>query len=152
MITEIYFLSCVESDWQPMVNNSCRFHVIRGRSNIQKASLCRRAVWTRFLIFGVAEMSMKKTQSCMPKGKKYVCAPLLHRSLMVGWRTKCFHFAVCVFICLCVCAQATEHTFWPRNLIIGMRDAWDMRKCFFNVPLYNSSNTFGFKLPITVFT
>ena len=31
-------------------------------------------------------------------------------------------------MCLCVCAQATGHTFWPRNLIFGLSDPWDMRK------------------------
>ena len=27
-----------------------------------------------------------------------------------------------------VCARATGHTFWPRNLIFGLSDPWDMRK------------------------
>ena len=30
--------------------------------------------------------------------------------------------------CLSVCLRATEHTFWPRNLIFGLKDPWDMRK------------------------
>ena len=36
----------------------------------------------------------------------------------------CIHFLVC----LCVCPRATEHIFWPRNLIFGLSDPWDMRK------------------------
>ena len=35
---------------------------------------------------------------------------------------------VCVCLCVCVCAQATGHTFWPRNLIFGLNDPLDMRK------------------------
>ena len=27
-----------------------------------------------------------------------------------------------------VCLRATEHNFWPRNLIFGLKDPWDMRK------------------------
>ena len=30
--------------------------------------------------------------------------------------------------CLSVCVRATGHTFWPRNLIFGLSDPWDMRK------------------------
>ena len=26
------------------------------------------------------------------------------------------------------CNQATTHIFWPRNLIFGLSDPWDMRK------------------------
>merc|ERR1711923_173543 len=36
--------------------------------------------------------------------------------------------SVCVFVCLSVCARATGHTVWPRNLIFGLSDSWDMRK------------------------
>ena len=60
---------------------------------------------------------------------------LLDRSLMIGWRkiwkilkpwkgVLCIHFRVC----LSVCVRSTEHTFWPRNLIFGLKDPWDMRK------------------------
>ena len=35
---------------------------------------------------------------------------------------------VCVSVCLCVCTRATEHTFWPRNLIFGLSDHLDMRR------------------------
>merc|ERR1711923_179415 len=35
---------------------------------------------------------------------------------------------VCLSVCLSVCAQATGHTFWPRYLIFGLSDPWDMRK------------------------
>ena len=35
---------------------------------------------------------------------------------------------MCLSVCLSVCAQATGHTFWPRNLIFGLSDPWDMRK------------------------
>merc|ERR1711923_229321 len=27
-----------------------------------------------------------------------------------------------------VCARATGHIFWPRNLIFGLSDPWDMKK------------------------
>ena len=61
----------------------------------------------------------------------------LGRSLMIGWRKKILkpwkgalsiHFRVCLSVCLCVCGRATGHTFWPRNLIFGLSDPWDMRK------------------------
>jgi len=35
------------------------------------------------------------------------------------------------FLCftfVSVCLQATEHIFWPRNLIFGLKGPWDMRK------------------------
>ena len=32
-----------------------------------------------------------------------------------------------VFTFVSVCARATEHTFWSRNLIFGLKDPWDMR-------------------------
>ena len=35
---------------------------------------------------------------------------------------------LCSLSCLSVCVRATEHTFWPRNLIFGLKDPWDMRK------------------------
>jgi len=31
-------------------------------------------------------------------------------------------------VTLSVCKHATGHTFWPRNLIFGLNDPWDMRK------------------------
>merc|ERR1711923_154855 len=34
----------------------------------------------------------------------------------------------CLSVCLSVCVRSTEHTFWPRNLIFGLKDPWDMRK------------------------
>ena len=37
---------------------------------------------------------------------------------------KPLHFRVC----LSVCTRATEHTFWPKNLIFGSSDPWDTRK------------------------
>ena len=33
-----------------------------------------------------------------------------------------------IFTFVSVCLRATEHTFWPRNLIFGLKDPWDMRK------------------------
>ena len=35
---------------------------------------------------------------------------------------------VTLSVCLSVCELATGHTFWPRNLIFGLSDLWDMRK------------------------
>ena len=41
-----------------------------------------------------------------------------------------FHVYVCVCVCVSVCVhrRATEHSFWPRNLIFGLSDPWYMRK------------------------
>ena len=33
-----------------------------------------------------------------------------------------------IFTFLFVCLRATEHTYWARNLIFGLKDPWDMRK------------------------
>ena len=33
-----------------------------------------------------------------------------------------------IFTFLSVCLRATEDTFWPRNLIFGLKGPWDMRK------------------------
>ena len=70
----------------------------------------------------------------------------MDRSLMIGWRKNSWNpervssvftfvsvclsvcLCVCVSVCLCVCTRATEHTFWPMNLIFGSSDPWDMRK------------------------
>ena len=41
---------------------------------------------------------------------------LLDQSLMIGWRKSSWVHT------------ATEHTFWPRNIIFGLNDPWDMRK------------------------
>ena len=59
---------------------------------------------------------------------------LLDRSLMIGWRKNSWNpervssVFTFVSVCLSVCLRATEHTFWPRNLIFGLKDPWDMRK------------------------
>ena len=55
---------------------------------------------------------------------------------MIGWRKiwkkilKPWKGVLCLFLlpCLSVCPRATEHTFWPKNLILGLKDPWDMRK------------------------
>ena len=39
-----------------------------------------------------------------------------------------FSYTTLVNFCLSVCPRATGHTFWPRNLIFGLNDPWDMRK------------------------
>ena len=31
-------------------------------------------------------------------------------------------------VCVSVCSQATDHSFWPRNLIFRHSTPWDMRK------------------------
>ena len=56
---------------------------------------------------------------------------------MIGWRkhswnpervSSVFTFVcVCLSVCVSVRNQAIEHTFWPRNLIFGLSDPWDMR-------------------------
>ena len=59
------------------------------------------------------------------------------RSLMIGWRKKSWNpervptvvtLTVCVCVCVSVRARAAGHTFWPRNLIFGLGDPWDIRK------------------------
>ena len=68
----------------------------------------------------------------------------LGRSLMIGWRKKTWNperlpSVVTLSVCVCVCARATGHTFWPRNLIFGLSDPWDMRKmfvCFFEIFIF----------------
>ena len=37
-------------------------------------------------------------------------------------------FLGAIFTFLSVCLRATEHTYWARNLIFGLKDPWDMRK------------------------
>ena len=63
---------------------------------------------------------------------------LLGRSLMIGWGKNSWNpervpsvvtfVCVCLSVCLSVRTWATEHIFWPRNLIFGLSDPWDMRK------------------------
>ena len=36
------------------------------------------------------------------------------------------HFRV--FVWLCLCTRATDHSFWARNLIFGLLDPWNIRK------------------------
>ena len=65
---------------------------------------------------------------------------LLDQSLIV-WRKNSWNpqrvSSVFTFSCLSVCMLATEHTFWPRNLIFGLSDPWYMRKKhFFYVSKY----------------
>ena len=53
----------------------------------------------------------------------------LKEKLLKPWKfALCSHFHVCLSVCLSVRPRATEHTFWPRNLIFGLSDPWDMRK------------------------
>ena len=72
----------------------------------------------------------------------YVCVSVsvcvLGRSLMIGWRknswnpervSSVFTFvSVRLSVCLFLRTQATDHSFWARNLIFGSSDPWDMRK------------------------
>ena len=46
--------------------------------------------------------------------------------------------SVVTFVCVCVSVytRATGHTFWPRNLIFGLNDPWDMRKKSFIFTLF----------------
>ena len=49
----------------------------------------------------------------------------LKEKLLKPWKSAhSSHFRVCPS----VRTQATGHTFWPRNLIFGLNDPWDMRK------------------------
>ena len=32
------------------------------------------------------------------------------------------------YVCVSVCKQVTGHTIWPKKLILGLNDPWDMRK------------------------
>ena len=59
----------------------------------------------------------------------YVIGPILDDRLkekLMSFVSVCV--SVCVCVCLSVCPLATRHTFWPRNLIFGSNDLWDMRK------------------------
>ena len=53
---------------------------------------------------------------------------VLRLVLKERWRAggACLRPNVCV--CVCVCPQATDHSFWPRNLICWHNTPWDMRK------------------------
>ena len=63
---------------------------------------------------------------------------LLGWSLVIGWRKNSWNpervptvvtfVCVCLSVCVSVCRRATEHIFWPRNLIFGLSNHWDMRK------------------------
>ena len=63
---------------------------------------------------------------------EFICQlVLLDRSLMIGWRKKImkpWKGVLCIHFRVRVCLRATEHTLWPRNLIFGLNDEWDMRK------------------------
>ena len=51
----------------------------------------------------------------------------LKEKLLKSWKgAHSSHLRVCV--CLSVRPWGTDHTFWPRNLIFGLSDPWDMRK------------------------
>ena len=61
----------------------------------------------------------------------------LKEKLLKPWKgALCSHFRVCfsvsLFLCFSVslflCTRATDHSFWPRNLILGVSDPWDIRK------------------------
>ena len=59
---------------------------------------------------------------------------VLGRSLMIGWRENSWNPervpSVFTFVSVCpfLRTRATDHSFWPRNLIFGSSDPWDMRK------------------------
>ena len=66
---------------------------------------------------------------------------LLDRSLMIGWRKNSWNAerVSSVFtlnVCVSVCTRATEHIFWPRNLIFGSSDPWDTFFVFRNFHFY----------------
>ena len=46
----------------------------------------------------------------------------LKEKLLTPWKGAHSHFRVCLCVCLCVYNRATEHIFWPRNLIFGLSD------------------------------
>ena len=57
-----------------------------------------------------------------------------------------------IHFCVCVCVQATEHTFLPRNHIFGLNDPWYMRKehiffIFQNFHFYTYIGIFRFFFP-----
>ena len=71
---------------------------------------------------------------------------VLGRSLMIGWRTNSWNpegvstvvafVCVCLSVCLSVYTRATEHSFWPRNLIFGLSDPWTFFFVFRNFHFY----------------
>ena len=77
--------------------------------------------------------------------------PILHdrlkeKLLKSGKGALCFHFRVC---------PSVRHTFWPRNLIFGLSDPWDMRKkthffLFFEIVIFTPFFDFRFFPYITL--
>ena len=63
----------------------------------------------------------------------------LGRSSMIGWRKNSWNpervprEVTFMYDCLSVCSRATGHTFWPRNLIFGLSDPWDI---FFEIFIF----------------
>ena len=49
----------------------------------------------------------------------------LKEKLLKAWKgAHSSHFRVCLFLR----TRATDHSFWARNQIFGLRDLWDMSK------------------------
>ena len=72
------------------------------------------------------ETTTRKSALSKPADTDLLVGPILDdrlkEKLLKG--ALCSHFQVY----LSVCSRATGHTFWPRNLIFGLIDPWDMRK------------------------
>ena len=52
----------------------------------------------------------------------------LEEKFLKPWKGALSSHYVCLSVRLSVCARATGHTFWPRKLIFGLSDPWDLRK------------------------
>ena len=57
----------------------------------------------------------------------------LKEKILKSWKgALSSHFRVCLSVCLSVRLsvrpRAAGHTFWPKNLIFGLSDPWEMRK------------------------
>ena len=87
-----------------------------------------------FLFIGVELWSQPKLMYC--RSEILLIGPILDERLkgkiLKPWKGALSSQSVCPSVCLSVrlsvCERATGQTFWPRNLIFGLSDPWDMRK------------------------
>ena len=114
--------------WQPWWKNMVIFGSI-SRQYFQKCKLA----WVLNNIFGPILDDRLKEKSWNPERVPTVVT-----------------LSVCPSVCPSVCARATGHSFWPRNLIFGLSDPWNMRKKliffvfrnFYFYAFYRSGHTF----------
>ena len=75
---------------------------------------------------------------------------LLDRSLMIGWSKNSWNpervssVFTLISVCLSICTWGTEPIFWPRNIIFGFIDPWEMR--FFKYFFFPNFHLYAFYL------